>query len=244
MPQIISCPDCGRKLRVPDNLLGKKVKCPGCGVKFAAQVEEELEELEELDEVEEPAPSPRRPRGEGVQDKPSKSRRREDEEEEEEDDEDAEPQKRKPKKRDIYTGWERVRLGVNLVAMSIWILVCGLGVLVASMIVIGQLTAGSPRAQDFAAFVIAIIGALIGLASLGSQLTGLGFCMGVVSTPRTQTLKVLAIAAFGLGITILILQIFSFGAARILGPNRGGIVFVGAVWLSNSTVTVLSGRVC
>jgi hypothetical protein len=37
MPEIISCPDCGRKLRVPDNLIGKKVRCPGCqGVLVAA----------------------------------------------------------------------------------------------------------------------------------------------------------------------------------------------------------------
>jgi hypothetical protein len=36
MPEIISCPDCDRKLRVPEDLLGKKVKCPGCGVTFTA----------------------------------------------------------------------------------------------------------------------------------------------------------------------------------------------------------------
>src|SRR4051794_3338553 len=36
MPEIISCPDCDRKLRVPEDLLGKKVKCPGCGITFTA----------------------------------------------------------------------------------------------------------------------------------------------------------------------------------------------------------------
>ena len=36
MPEIVSCPDCDRKLRVPDNLLGKKVKCPSCGNMFTA----------------------------------------------------------------------------------------------------------------------------------------------------------------------------------------------------------------
>src|SRR5262245_7460312 len=30
MPVIISCPDCGRKVRVQDEQLGKKVRCPGC----------------------------------------------------------------------------------------------------------------------------------------------------------------------------------------------------------------------
>jgi hypothetical protein len=39
MPEIVSCPEaeCGKKLRVPDNLLGKKVKCPGCSRMFVAQ---------------------------------------------------------------------------------------------------------------------------------------------------------------------------------------------------------------
>ncbi len=38
MPEIIACPDCGRKLRVPDDLLGHKVKCPSCGINFTASV--------------------------------------------------------------------------------------------------------------------------------------------------------------------------------------------------------------
>jgi predicted Zn finger-like uncharacterized protein len=33
---IIECPSCGRKLRVPDELLGKAVKCPTCEHMFAA----------------------------------------------------------------------------------------------------------------------------------------------------------------------------------------------------------------
>lgn len=36
MPEIINCPQCERKLRVPDNLLGQAVKCPTCGTTFTA----------------------------------------------------------------------------------------------------------------------------------------------------------------------------------------------------------------
>jgi predicted Zn finger-like uncharacterized protein len=36
MPEIINCPQCERKLRVPDNLLGQPVKCPTCGTTFTA----------------------------------------------------------------------------------------------------------------------------------------------------------------------------------------------------------------
>ena len=38
MPETTTCPDCGRKLRVPDELIGKKVKCPDCKVKFTAGI--------------------------------------------------------------------------------------------------------------------------------------------------------------------------------------------------------------
>jgi len=36
MPTIVDCPSCNRKLRVPDDLLGKKVKCPTCSGTFDA----------------------------------------------------------------------------------------------------------------------------------------------------------------------------------------------------------------
>jgi hypothetical protein len=41
MPVVTICPDCSRKLRVPDELLGKKVRCPGCKVVFTAASEPE-----------------------------------------------------------------------------------------------------------------------------------------------------------------------------------------------------------
>ena len=31
MPSIVACPSCSRKLRVPEDLLGTRVKCPTCG---------------------------------------------------------------------------------------------------------------------------------------------------------------------------------------------------------------------
>jgi predicted Zn finger-like uncharacterized protein len=36
MPEIVNCPQCERKLRVPDNLLGQLVKCPTCSTTFTA----------------------------------------------------------------------------------------------------------------------------------------------------------------------------------------------------------------
>ncbi|MCI0465244.1 MAG: zinc-ribbon domain-containing protein [Gemmataceae bacterium] len=37
MPEIIPCPDCGRKLQAPDEVLGRDVQCPTCGTTFVAQ---------------------------------------------------------------------------------------------------------------------------------------------------------------------------------------------------------------
>ncbi len=36
MPTDVDCPSCTQKLRVPDDLLGKKVKCPACKTMFSA----------------------------------------------------------------------------------------------------------------------------------------------------------------------------------------------------------------
>src|SRR5262245_4690671 len=38
MPTVVDCPSCARKLRVPDELLGHKVKCPTCEITFEAAV--------------------------------------------------------------------------------------------------------------------------------------------------------------------------------------------------------------
>ena len=44
MPQITSCPECSKQLRVPDELIGKKVKCPGCATMFIAESDDQEEE--------------------------------------------------------------------------------------------------------------------------------------------------------------------------------------------------------
>src|SRR5262249_20873481 len=36
MPEFVRCPRCERQLKVPDELIGKNVKCPTCGENFPA----------------------------------------------------------------------------------------------------------------------------------------------------------------------------------------------------------------
>jgi hypothetical protein len=39
MAEIVNCPQCSRKLRVPEDLVGQKVKCPTCGEMFIAELD-------------------------------------------------------------------------------------------------------------------------------------------------------------------------------------------------------------
>jgi hypothetical protein len=57
MPVIVSCPQCEKKLRVPDNLLGKKVRCPGCSGMFIGRAAEAPPPEEE--EAPPPPPPPK-----------------------------------------------------------------------------------------------------------------------------------------------------------------------------------------
>jgi len=53
---IVSCPQCQRQLRVPEDLLGKKVKCPACAMVFTADGPGESLRATPLSEVTERPP--------------------------------------------------------------------------------------------------------------------------------------------------------------------------------------------
>ena len=69
MPIQINCPSCRGAVRVPEELLGKRVQCPRCQVTFVAEVEDEPPAVapttaERPDEAAGPVPQrPRRPAG-------------------------------------------------------------------------------------------------------------------------------------------------------------------------------------
>jgi phage FluMu protein Com len=51
VPTAIRCQNCKKSLRVPDTLIGKRIKCPGCGHAFVAEPpEEEPTSVVEIDE--------------------------------------------------------------------------------------------------------------------------------------------------------------------------------------------------
>ena len=86
MPLTIACPNCGKSLKLPEAVVGKRVRCPGCQEVFTATAPEEEEPIRPAAE------------SEGVQERPSRSRRVEREEPEEE--EEDRPRRRPRRRRD------------------------------------------------------------------------------------------------------------------------------------------------
>ena len=66
MPIRVNCPSCQRALRVPDHLIGEKIKCPSCTTQFISGGEEDLDQgvsyvpVQAAPEPASPRESPRR----------------------------------------------------------------------------------------------------------------------------------------------------------------------------------------
>jgi predicted Zn finger-like uncharacterized protein len=86
--ELVSCPDCQRKLRVPNELIGKTVKCPTCGHTFTADPTIQAP----------PPPPPPSP----AEDRPARTSKvsRDDRDDDEDDDEERSRRKRRRSRRD------------------------------------------------------------------------------------------------------------------------------------------------
>lgn len=91
MPEQVQCPSCMQKLRVPDTLLGKKVKCPKCSTVFEAKTQKATEEDDGGSYVFKPEPVP--------EPKKKPVRKNSDEDDDTDDDEGDEDEERRPKKK-------------------------------------------------------------------------------------------------------------------------------------------------
>ena len=195
------------------------------------------------DEDDDDAPKSRRGRDEEEdEDYPTSKRRRK------RDDEDGGSPE--PTKADIRQGWERVRFGINLIILAVWIGVGAIVAVASGVLVLGLFgamsfasiassfgTGGPPTQQNAtnaagqaagtgAAMLVGgcVVGGLIALLALAqvvSRITGLGFCMGIASTRKTQALKGLAIAAFSLAIANVVLPMLSSGELRTRSQRWG-----------------------
>lgn len=91
MPEQVQCPSCMQKLRVPDTLLGKKVKCPKCSTIFEAKAPQAAEEDEGGSYVFKPEPVP--------EPKKKPVRKNSDDDDDTDDEEGDEEEERRPKKK-------------------------------------------------------------------------------------------------------------------------------------------------
>ncbi len=226
MPEIVRCPECHRQLKVPDALLGKKVRCPSCKTIFQAAIEAPVEKPPA---AEPPPPPPRRapapPPEEQYEEAPRPSRPAAPPPPEEPDFEEVPPEepeekgKRRPRRKkrrslDSGAGWQKVRLGLTLVLIGIFvgiamIVVYFLGSLLLAGMGGAATTTTSTTTNSFGsqtttvqqpsaglgvlAIVFIIVLIAMALASRGLTLAGYGFFMPV---PRASGAKPFANATF------------------------------------------------
>jgi hypothetical protein len=111
MPLVVACPSCTSKLKAPDHLIGKKVKCPKCSTTFLVQAEEEeapiMAELQD-----EPAPEPARKPRPAAEEGEYEGRA------EDEYDEDRPRRKQRRRDDDDYEGDYERRRGLGLEGLS------------------------------------------------------------------------------------------------------------------------------
>jgi hypothetical protein len=158
MPQFVSCPKCGRRARVPDTLIGKSVKCPGCTETFTAAAspppaptKKEADSGEDIEVVgDEKGEHP------GEEGRDEERRRRLDDDDEDDEEEDR-PRKRKKKRRRQVEGEGPWLLAIGAAGA------CVVVSFFFSLLVEG--TAGLPPAKDgpivkYIGLGIGLIGAL------------------------------------------------------------------------------------
>jgi predicted Zn finger-like uncharacterized protein len=129
MPIITRCPSCDRTLRVPDNLLGAKVRCPSCKTTFTAESAED----------EPPSSVPGKKSSPATTDRPSGASRRppvsapppEEPEFEEDFEEEPEEREERPRKRKKKNRFREQARSTVMVPAILLMVVGGLGLATA-----------------------------------------------------------------------------------------------------------------
>lgn len=130
MPIRISCPSCGRTLRVPDGLVGEKIKCPACLTQFISGAETANDDDSAYTPVqEEPAPPIRSGR--------SSQTEYEDDEDDWDDDFRRRRRRRRRRNRDSASG-QLLGPAIGLISTAILGLLLGLMCLLVGPLMLGD----------------------------------------------------------------------------------------------------------
>jgi hypothetical protein len=218
MPVITFCPKCNRKIRVADDLLNQRVRCPQCNAAFV---------VDQADAGIQTAPG----LGPGTMPlRPSRDRSRDDEDEDEDED-DRLPRRRRRRRRPAggtAAEWMKVRFGLTFILASVGVsllgfLVCGVGVLATGSGAFGMFSSvaqnrpvGEEHAMAVGGGLLLMGGACaIFLVSWGLSLTGQVFCL---FAPPAHGARVLAIISLSLTGLVVALALFG-GLLGSLGPR-------------------------
>ena len=207
MAEVTSCPQCQRKLRVPDELLGKKVKCPGCGLTFTAMA----------DSPGAPPPSPgtigTEPSRRAMPSPPPRKIRRDEEEDDEVDDDDRadEYDEPRPKATGPRKAWMSVRLGIILILCAILGMVICFGIQLIGQTVLVNSMAGrfNPNNPVPDMSSLAIFGVCMQLLYLICRATWVAGYWFFLQVPERSGAKPLAGIAFGTGVGSIVLGVIT-----------------------------------
>jgi predicted Zn finger-like uncharacterized protein len=190
MPTIVTCPDCQRQLRVPDDLLGKKVKCPDCKVTFTATPSD-------AGDSEDDAPNKRRSSSQGVSTgRRSGSERTQTRSEPDYDedhppspyDDDLDEDEERPRTGGLKkAGWQRVRLGLSLMIYGIYVEIGAIALFLLCVIL---------------AIILAVV-AGAGIASAFSSASSGGSGGGGTATAGGAVMGAIVVVFVGYGVLLL-----------------------------------------
>jgi hypothetical protein len=239
MPTLVACPKCQRKLRVPDDLLGKSVKCPSCQEAFTADAGTAatlaLPPGQAGDErvADRPMPPPERDEEERITGRP---RFAEDEEEEDYADDEA------PETVIPAADWQKVRRSFSFLLASALttigaILEYIVGICILSAAIGAQAAKAAqaggggpppnPMAEMMTGIVVLVVVMLMTLL-IGYVLGLIGHILGLAS-PRARGAKRLAVWVLVVSIVSLVLSIVPYVlAAAAGGPNTMLMLMGGA----------------
>jgi DNA-directed RNA polymerase subunit M/transcription elongation factor TFIIS len=204
---IIACPTCSNSLKVPEELLGKKVKCSACRAIFRAEAAPAAEEKRDNEErSRRRGPDPDSRIAEEDEDRPRRRRQRE----EEDDDEDDRPRRsRRPHRGGLILG-----LGISALALT---LLAGVGMAIVGACALpmpvvglalgivswvmgnGDLKQIRARRMDRAGEGQTQTGRIMGMVSVILNIVGLCLCGGLVVVGLVFGLAILGMGAAGAG---------------------------------------------
>jgi predicted Zn finger-like uncharacterized protein len=231
MALVTQCPNCDRKLRVPDEYLGKRVRCPACKEIFTASTSAETSPASE-----ESLRKPVAPRSAEYEEEQPRVRRRQelppddnedddqyDEEPEESSDEDEpEPERRPRRRRD---DWLKVQNGVSLVLVSISIILLTIpaGMVASGIAAAAQAPPPGGGPGQFQARQIGFniglwIGLVMGLASEAAALVGYFFCLSAPPKYGAKTLATVCLVLGGASVVAVVL-VFVLTLANVIQPG-------------------------